>query len=242
MNIALIGYGKMGKSIEEEILSSHPEWTISQIFTESNVLSEATDLNEIDIAIEFTNPESAPSNIMLCLNKSVPVVSGTTGIETFISDLERLPTQQNISLVYSRNFSVGITLLSELVQWFVEKTKHLGFDIELSETHHVHKVDKPSGTAIQLAKAILQKSPEFYTSFGLKEEDANISAGVLPITSIRLGEVVGEHEIKFSSSLESITIKHEALDRKLFSKGVVKASEWLIGKRGIFTMRDVLGF
>lgn len=237
MNYCLIGYGKMGKIIEE-ILKERGHDVIA-IITRSNMHVLPSALQNADMAIEFTTPESAVSNIIACLDAKVPVVCGSTGwIEKWPVVKNKLDASQG-SLLYASNFSIGVNI-------FFAVNRHLArimnkipdYSLTTSEWHHVHKLDKPSGTMITLLNDIIAES-SIYSSWKVNEPVGHKDQ--IPVNAYREGEIIGTHEVKYSSDIDEITLSHKAFNRKGFAMGAVLASEWLHGKTGNYTMSDMLG-
>lgn len=230
MNIALLGYGKMGKTIEKLALEKGD--TIVAIVTSSKDLSK---LKEADVAIDFSVPDAAVTNITACFEQGIPVVSGTTG---WLDDYEKvlnLCQSRNGSFIYASNFSIGVNLFFELNKKLAEMmAKHKSYKIEIEEIHHTHKLDAPSGTAISLAKDIIEKTD--YKNWKLD----TASADEIAIKALREEDVKGTHTVSYSSEVDSISIKHEAHSREGFAMGALLAAAWLKDKKGIYTMKDVL--
>jgi 4-hydroxy-tetrahydrodipicolinate reductase len=238
LNIALIGYGKMGKAIEEIALQRGHK-VLLKIDINTADLFTPENLRACDVAIEFTSPHSAVDNIQKCLAAGIPVVSGSTGwLEHWSKVKEQCETLQG-SLVYASNYSVGVNVFFELNDLLARLMKpHAEYDVSLEEIHHTEKRDAPSGTAITLAEQILEK-------LGRKKQWVNQAAtapGELSIISERIDPAPGTHKVKYTSSIDDIEIIHTAHSRKGFATGAVLAAEFLKGKKGIFSMKDVLGF
>lgn len=235
MNVLLIGYGQMGKQIEKVLLDR--KHTISSII-DLNETSKLSDLNpkEYDVAIEFTSPKSAFSNITYCLNNNIPIVSGTTGWESKKKEAENLCIKNNTSCVFASNFSLGVNVLFALNKKLANiLSNNTEFKPQIEETHHIRKKDKPSGTAITLAKQIT-KINKNYTNFELDTTDKN----TINIKSNRIGDVFGDHEIKYESTSDILSLKHSAKSREGFALGAVIAAEYIHNKKGIFTMDNIL--
>ena len=229
MKIGIIGYGKMGKAIEK--VAKDRGHLIS--FKTNNCNLNL--INDVDVTIEFSTPKSAFTNIKHCLDSNVPVVSGTSGWLDYFDDIKKLCNNKNGSFLYASNFSLGANLFFELNK----RLAHLMSDksqykSSIDETHHVHKVDKPSGTAITLANDIISNSR--YKNWEL---DSN-SMDKININSTREKEVNGIHRVVYSSENDIISIKHEALNRNGFALGAVISAEWLINKKGCFSISDIL--
>ena len=229
MKIALIGYGKMGKEIEKISLARGHE-VIFKIDKDSNIKN----ISGAEVAINFCTPETALQNIELGLKSSIPVVSGTTGWLSDLNKIQELSKKLNISFLYSSNFSLGVNLFFDLNKKLAEiMKKHDQYDLNIEETHHVQKVDKPSGTAITLAEGIIENGK--YNNWSMDNKKKSI-----PIESKRIDNVPGTHMVNYSSELDSIEIKHIAKNRTGFALGAVIAAEWIVDKRGVFEMSDVI--
>ncbi len=231
MKIALLGYGKMGKTIESLALQKG-----HSIVVKTNSKSENIDLSKVDVAIEFSSPLAAVKNITFCLEKGIPIVSGTTGWLNNYKDIIKLCENRNGSFIYASNFSIGVNLfynLNEYAAKLMEPWKE--YQVSIEEIHHVHKKDAPSGTAITLAEGISKHSEK--KGWRLNEgSDQEIN-----ITAKRINDVKGTHTINYNSIIDSISIKHKAHNREGFALGAILAAEWLLQKKGVFTMKDVLG-
>lgn len=236
MRIALIGYGKMGKSIEQIALSRHH--SISFIIDQDN----ADDLQKItsentDIAIEFSQPSSAYKNIHSLLSQSVKTIAGTTGWLDHYQEIVDLCLSKKGTFLYASNFSIGVNLFFELNEWLADKMSKLeGFYASMEEIHHTEKKDAPSGTAITLAEGI-QKQNSSIKSWINEETSALDKLGII---SKREGKVPGTHTVTYSSPLETIEITHIAHDRKVFAEGVIKVAEWATNQTGILSIQDFL--
>ena len=229
MKIALIGYGKMGKEIEK---ISHERG--HEVIFKIDKDSDLKNISGADVAINFCTPETALQNIELGLKSSIPVVSGTTGWLSDFNKIQELSKKLDISFLYSSNFSLGVNLFFDLNKKLAEiMKKHDQYDLNIEETHHIQKVDKPSGTAITLAEGIIEKGK--YNNWSMDNEKKSI-----PIESKRIDKVPGTHMVNYSSELDSIEIKHIAKNRTGFALGAVIAAEWIVDKRGVFEMSDVI--
>ena len=229
MKIALIGYGKMGKEIEK-ISHERGHEVIFKIDKDSNLKN----ISGADVAINFCTPETALQNIELGLKSSIPVVSGTTGWLSDFNKIQELSKNLDISFLYSSNFSLGVNLFFDLNKKLAEiMKKHDQYSLKIEETHHIQKVDKPSGTAITLAEGIIEKGK--YNNWSMDNEKKSI-----PIESKRIDKVPGTHMVNYSSELDSIEIKHIAKNRTGFALGAVIAAEWIVDKKGVFEMSDVI--
>ena len=236
MKIALIGYGKMGKAIAQVAEKRNHEvvFTIDKDNTDD---LNPTNLANIDVAIEFSEPGAAYDNIVKCFKSNTPVVTGTTGWPDKFEEIKKQCKEGNQTLFYASNFSLGMNLVftmnKQLAKWM---NSHEEYDVSIDETHHSQKLDSPSGTAITLAKGILE-------NIDRKSNWINKAADnpeQLSVTSHREEKVPGIHNIKYVSSFDSIEITHTAHSREGFALGALVAAEWIAGKKGIFTMDDLL--
>jgi len=238
MNIALIGYGRMGHEIEKVALKrGHIIKLIIDIGNSADLKEE--NLKGIDAAIEFSLPSTAYNNIAVCLNCRVPVVSGTTGwLEKYDSAAE-LCRKNNTSFIHSTNFSIGVNLLFRLNSELAgHMKKYEDYKVSIEEIHHTKKLDAPSGTAITLATDIIREHPG-YTTW---RNAADPETGSVPVVSIREGDVPGTHTITWDSEIDAISLKHAAKNRKGLALGAVVAAEYISQRVGVFTMNDVMGF
>ena len=230
MNIAILGYGKMGKEIEQ-ISTERGHKIIYKIDKDSII----QDLNGVDVAINFSTPQSAFKNISNALNNSIPVICGTTGWLDNYNEVVKISNKTNTSFLYSSNFSLGVNLFFELNKKLASIMKnHNQYKVSIEEIHHIEKLDKPSGTAIKIAEDIFEKSG--YKKWSFIEDEEN----VIKMTSRRTNNIPGTHVLKYSSEIDSIEIKHTAKNRKGFAMGAVIAAEWIINKKGVFEMEDVI--
>ncbi len=235
MNIALFGYGKMGKEIEKIALERGHQIALI-ISTDNYDLVSEKDLKKVDVAIEFSTPGSVINNIKTCVNAQLPIVVGTTGWQEQILEIKTLVNQKNAALFHASNFSLGVNLFFKLNTFLAElMNKYETYDLCLEEIHHVHKLDKPSGTAISLAEQIIEKIVR-KKKWSITEK----SKDTLFIHDRREGEVPGTHLIQYTSEIDDIEIKHTAHNRKGFALGAVIAAEFLKDKKGIFTMDDII--
>lgn len=231
MKIALLGYGRMGKEIEQVALDRGHE-----IVLRVNDRKDKYDLQKADVAIEFSIPEAAVQNITDCFRSGVPVVCGTTGWLSQYQEILNLCKETDGGFLYASNFSLGVNIFFEMNRKLAAIMK--GFDnykIEIEEIHHIHKKDAPSGTAITLADDIILKS----NYEGWEKETASTDKNI-PINSKREDEVPGTHIVNYSSEEDKISLYHEAFGRKGFALGAVLAAEFLRGKTGIYSMKEVL--
>lgn len=231
MKIALVGYGKMGKIIDEISQSRGHEIVarLSETPTQEN-------LNNPDVVIEFSNPEVAFENIKICLKNKIPVICGTTGWLDKKPEIERIALENNTAFLYGSNFSLGVNLFFALNENLAKMmNKFSEYNCQLEEIHHIHKLDAPSGTAISLAEGIINNSDfEAWKLDETKEKELGIFA-------IRENEVPGTHSVFYRSEVDEIEIKHTAYNRNGFALGAVIAAEWIVDKKGVFAMKDVLG-
>jgi 4-hydroxy-tetrahydrodipicolinate reductase len=236
MRIALIGYGKMGRTIEELAPAHGVE--IGLIIDPDHGISLAdADLTAVDAAIEFTSPEAAMGNITACLDAGLPVVSGTTGWQADLDSIKERCVNERKSMVYATNFSIGVNLLFAMNEFLAEKMNGLEYDPSMIEIHHTEKKDAPSGTAITLGEQIVNKLEKKTGWVNELTDDPS----KLTILSLREPDVPGTHTIKWESDVDTIEIGHTARSRAGFAAGSLVAAKWLIGKTGFYSMRDVLG-
>ena len=236
MKIALLGYGKMGKSIE--IIAKDRGHQISLKIDSKNFNSLTLEsFNEIDVAIDFSTPSTAKNNIELALKSKTPIISGTTGCLEQIEEMKNLCLVENTAFLYASNFSLGVNLFFELNKKLaLLMSNHQNYEVSMEEIHHTQKLDAPSGTAISLAEQVIN-------SQGVKKEwvlDTKTKPEELLIEASRKNKVPGTHIVKYESDIDSITIEHEAHSREGFALGAVIAAEWLLPKKGVYTMKDVL--
>jgi len=236
MKIALIGYGKMGKAIEEIALQKgHTICLTIDLYNLEDLTKE--NLQKADVAIEFTSPENAANNILQCFDAGVPVVCGTTGWLNNLSKVKEICIEQNGSFLYASNFSIGVNIFFELNKKLAELMSKQNYNITIEETHHTQKKDAPSGTAITIAEQIIKELS--HKKQWVNQESNN--AEDLSIISHRIDPAAGTHAVKYSSDVDNIEIIHTAHNRKGFANGAVLAAEFIRGKKGIFSMKDVLG-
>lgn len=230
MKIALLGYGRMGKEIEKIAISRGHEIVIRK------AADTEIDITQADVAIDFSIPTFAFENITNCFKNGVPVVSGTTGWLDNYSKALDICEENKGAFIYASNFSVGVNIFFELNKQLAKMMSNIdNYDIAMEEVHHTKKLDAPSGTAITLAEGIIEN-----TSKENWDLDEASSENNIPIVAKRIPEVPGTHSVWYNSEVDSIEIKHTAHSRKGFALGAVVAAEWLLGKTGVFTMKDVL--
>ena len=231
MKIALLGYGKMGKVIEKIALERGHE-----IVLKKDHDSTFAGVENADVAIDFSVPDSAVVNISECLNSGIPVISGTTGWLTNYAKMVELCNAKNGSFIYGSNFSLGVNVFFELNEYLAKMMANLKqYNVSMEEIHHTQKLDAPSGTAITLAEGVIKHTD--YANWTLETPISN----EIHIEAKRIESVPGTHSIFYDSEVDQIEIKHTAHSREGFALGAVIAAEWLVGKKGVFTMKDVLG-
>ena len=230
MKIALLGYGKMGKVIERIALERG-----HKIVLKKDHDSSFEGLENADVAIDFSVPDSAVENISACLNKGIPVISGTTGWLTDYPKMVELCNAKNGSFIYGSNFSLGVNVFFELNEYLAKMMANLKqYKVSMEEIHHTQKLDAPSGTAITLAEGVIKHTD--YANWTLETPISN----EIHIEAKRIENIPGTHSIFYDSEVDQIEIKHTAHSREGFALGAVIAAEWLVGKKGVFTMKDVL--
>lgn len=233
LNIALVGYGKMGKTIEKIALERGH--SISHKIGSNDTLSNINAKNT-DVAIEFSKPDAALENLKTLINAKIPSVCGTTGWLDYKSDIEKLSTQNNTAFLYASNFSVGVNVFFELNKTLAKAMASLEeYGVDMQEIHHIQKLDAPSGTAITLAEQIINEIPEL-SDWSLD----NTSPEKIHIDAVREEGVPGTHKINYTSAIDQISIKHTAFSRDGFALGAVLAAEYIHNKKGLFTMANVL--
>jgi len=231
MKIALLGYGKMGKVIEQIALERGHEIVLKK--DQNNTFDG---LENADVAIDFSVPDSAVTNISTCLENGIPVISGTTGWLVNYQNMVDLCQKNNGSFIYASNFSLGVNVFFELNDYLAKIMANLKqYQVSMEEIHHTQKLDAPSGTAITLAEGIIKNTN--YSQWTLENPKAN----EIQIEAKRIENVPGTHSIFYDSTVDQIEIKHTAHSREGFALGAVVAAEWLVGKKGVFSMKDVLG-
>jgi 4-hydroxy-tetrahydrodipicolinate reductase len=237
MKLALIGYGKMGKAIEEIALSRRHE-VVLKIDIDNAADFTKENLSKADAAIEFTGPLSAYENVKKCIALGTPLVCGSTGWTEKLEEIKKLCTVKKGTFLYASNFSVGVNIFFEVNRRLAAlMAAHEDYEIQLTEIHHTQKKDAPSGTAITLAGQILEKVKRKRSWVNHISDDPE----ELEILSERIDPAPGTHKVKYSSAIDDIEIIHTAHTRKGFALGAVLAAEFIAGKKGIYTMKDVLG-
>ncbi|SDX50057.1 dihydrodipicolinate reductase [Lutibacter oricola] len=232
MKIALLGYGRMGQTIEKiAIKRGH------QIVLKVDENTKDYDITKADVAIDFSIPSVAFNNITNCFKNNVPVICGTTGWLDKFDEAVDICNKNNGGFIYASNFSLGVNIFFELNEQLAKMMKNLSeYNISMEEIHHTKKLDAPSGTAITLAEGIIK-----HTSKNNWALDVTNNANEVPIVAKRIPDVPGTHSVEYASEVDTIDIKHTAHNRQGFALGAVIASEWLVDKTGIYTMKDVLG-
>jgi 4-hydroxy-tetrahydrodipicolinate reductase len=237
MNIALFGYGKMGKEIEKIALSRGNKIVLIVDVNNADTYT-LKELKNADAAIEFSTPETAIKNIYKCFEANVPVVVGTTGWLNRLDEVKKKCTDNNQTLFYASNYSIGVNLFLKLNTYLAKlMNHHTEYNVSMEEIHHIHKLDAPSGTAITIAEQIMEQVDS-------KKKWVNNSTEKLEelsIVSKRIGEIPGTHTVTYASDIDEISITHLAHNRKGFALGAVIAAEWVKEKRGIFGMNDLMG-
>ena len=230
MKIALLGYGKMGKAIEQIALSKGHEIVLRKT-------SDASfdGLENADVAIDFSVPSSAVENISEALRRRIPIVSGTTGWLADYDKMTALCNEKQGAFLYGSNFSLGVNLFFELNEHLARlMARFPEYKVRMTEIHHTQKLDAPSGTAISLAKDIINNSA--YSGWRMDEPKSD----EIPIKAERIDKVPGTHSIYYETPIDTIEITHTAHSREGFAMGAVLAAEWIVGKKGVFSMKDVL--
>jgi 4-hydroxy-tetrahydrodipicolinate reductase len=236
MRIALLGYGKMGKEIEA-IATARGHEIVAKLDSENDWVKSAEDLNSADVAIEFSIPNSVVNNIFKCFDGNLPVVVGTTGWAEQLDHVKQVCMEHDKTLFYASNFSIGVNLFFELNRKLAKMMNdHEEYEVRIEETHHIHKVDSPSGSAIHLAEGILADLDR--KDIWINQEPQKDYQ--LQVKSNRIAETPGTHSVVYASDIDEIEIKHVAHDRKGFAQGAVLAAEWLKGRKGMYTMNDLL--
>jgi 4-hydroxy-tetrahydrodipicolinate reductase len=234
MKVALIGYGKMGRTIERFAIQRGHSITVRiDKDNTDDIYSEL--FKSSDIAIEFSVPETAFSNVATALNLGVPVVCGTTGWLDKLDEVKQLCESRKLAFIYSSNYSLGVNIFFYVNRKLAEVMKQYPeYAVSIEEIHHIHKKDAPSGTAVTLAEYILRQS-------NLAKWSLDNEVNSLHISAIRKGEVPGTHSVMYENDIDAITIRHEAKSRDGFAMGAVVAAEFAQGKQGFYTMKEVLG-
>ncbi len=236
MKIAIIGYGKMGKTIES-IAAQNGDQIVLRITDENKHELNSENLQKADVAVEFSRPEVAFDNIKTCLKAGTPVVSGTTGWLDKVADIEAMTAQEKGAFFYASNFSIGVNIFFALNKKLAAMMdNHATYAASIHEIHHTQKLDAPSGTAITIGEGIIENIRHLNTWTQKKTKDNE-----LLITSARIDKTPGTHIVTYFSDIDEIEIIHTAKSREGFARGALMAAQWLIGKQGCFGMEDMLG-
>ncbi len=237
VKIAIVGYGKMGREIERICRETRVEIT-AVIDNQQDWKEKEQDLRKADVAIEFTSPAVVKNNIRKLLDMGIPVVTGTTGWYDAMEEIRNYCETCNGSLFYASNFSIGVNLFFALNRHLAKiMADYPEYQLHMEETHHTQKLDAPSGTAITLAEGIMQENTR-YTGWKLDSDDVQI--GDIPVTAHRIEGVTGTHVVNYQSPVDTISIQHIAHKREGFARGALMAAKWLNGRKGIFSMNDML--
>lgn len=237
MNIAIVGYGKMGREIER---TAHERKHKTPLIIDINNLADFNpeNLRKVDVVVEFTSPSTVVGNILTCFKAGIPIVTGSTGWSNDQKKISDLCIEKKQALFFTSNFSIGVNILFSVNEYLASlMNKFSQYDVSIEEIHHTQKIDAPSGTAISLANQIISRL-ERKKNWELNK--ASIS-DVLKINAIREGEVSGIHEILYESEDDLISLKHIAKSRKAFAQGAVLAAEFIKDKKGVYSMRDLMG-
>ncbi|SHN30438.1 dihydrodipicolinate reductase [Cyclobacterium lianum] len=240
MNILILGYGKMGKIITR-IAEERGHQIVAKINIENVADLEKLDTSQIDVAIEFSQPDAAVGNMEWCLKKGVPVVVGTTGWLDQKEQVSALCRLNNGTLFHASNFSIGVNIFFKVNAYLARMMQdQKGYRASIEEIHHTEKKDAPSGTAISLAEGLIESNAN-YKKWEL-QEGKPVAENTLAVSSKRIDPAPGTHIVRYRSEIDDITIQHEAHSREGFALGAVKVAEWLPGKKGILSMNDFLDF
>jgi len=236
MKIALLGYGRMGKEIERIALERNH--TINLIIDKENTEDfNKENLQKVDVCIDFSNPDSAYNNIKECILANTPIISGTTGWIDKLEEAKTFCSKNNGAFFYASNYSLGVNVFFKMNEWLAKvMNKFEDYSVQASETHHIHKIDAPSGTAISLLDGIIKHHDKF-ESWTMEEDKKDKE---IPVQAHRIPDVPGTHEIMYDSNIDSIEIKHRAKNRIGFALGAVIAAEFMIDKTGYYTMNELL--
>lgn len=238
MKIALVGYGKMGKEIEK-IALERGHTIVAKIDKDNPMNSE--NMVDADVAIDFSTPSAVLDNIHFLLDHKIPSVIGTTGWNNHLDEVTQKAVKQDIGLIHASNFSLGVNLFFQLNKQLAKMMANHGeYNVSMEEIHHTEKLDAPSGTAITLAEGIIEEHNGVNDWFCPQGDQSTSSNNAIQIDAIREEDVKGTHTVTYTSPIDTIRIEHEAHNRKGFALGAVIAAEWIITKKGVFTMQDVL--
>ena len=236
MKVSIIGYGKMGKEIEQLCIKrGHHVYSI----VDPLLSTKLEDLLGTDLAIEFTQPSAAVKNIRYCIDHNIPIVSGTTGWHDELDGLKEYCKEKKGTFFYSSNYSIGVHIFWQVSRYLAHTLDAFdNYTLGIHEIHHDQKKDSPSGTAVTLAEEIIKSSHRFY-GWEKSAHESSAPSGAIPISSERIGEVPGTHTVEYKSDHDRLVFTHQAFSRGGFVSGVVTASEWLLGKTGVFGMDDL---
>ena len=237
LKIALLGYGKMGKVIEQIALQRGHE-IVAKIDVNNRFDLEKLTTKTVDVIIEFSSPDAAVENLKFCMSRAIPTVCGTTGWLGYRHEIEKMCIENGGAFFYASNYSIGVNLFFRLNKMLAKlMNPHTQYSLTTTEIHHIEKKDAPSGTAITIAEGLVEnlKNKTKWVNNALAAEDE------IPIWSAREGKVAGTHIVKYISDVDQIEIIHQAHSRQGFAEGAVIAAEFLAGKKGIFSMEDLLG-
>jgi 4-hydroxy-tetrahydrodipicolinate reductase len=237
MKIALIGYGKMGQTIEQLAIAAGHQVVLKIDKDNTDALTEEN-LRKADVAIEFSQPGTAFDNITFCFKAGIPVVSGTTAWLDQFEEAVEVCKKEEGAFFYASNFSIGVNIFFSLSEYLAKMMDpYAQYEVSMEEIHHTQKLDAPSGTAVTLAEGIIK---ELNRKSKWQSEGAD-NESVIPIYSKRIDKVPGTHHVKYHSDIDEIEIVHTAKSREGFARGALSAAEWLVGKKGVFGMKDMLG-
>ncbi len=240
MKFALIGYGKMGKEIEKVILENPSDEVVLKITDDNLQEFSLENLKKADVAIEFTQPEVAVENIYKCFEAGVPVVVGTTAWLDKLDDVKEQCNKTKSTLFFSPNYSIGVNIFWELNRKLARiMNSQPGYEVRMEEIHHTEKKDAPSGTAVKTAEIILAEL-ERKKKWCLQTPDHSTDSAEIPIIAKREPHVPGTHTVTYKSSVDLLEVKHEAVSRRGFAEGAVMAARFVLGKKGVFEMKDLL--
>ncbi|ALO17099.1 4-hydroxy-tetrahydrodipicolinate reductase [Salinivirga cyanobacteriivorans] len=235
MNVLLIGYGRMGKAVGE--ILRHRNHSIVKTIDEENASElDRLDPGSIDVAVEFTHPDAGFDNVMKCLRAGIPVITGTTGWNKQLPEAEKACREHDTAFLYAPNFSPGVNMLFAMNEKLAKLMNgQAQYEASIEETHHIHKKDKPSGTAVNLATQLVDHLDR-YKNYTLDKKEKES----LPVYAHREGEVFGDHSITYTSEVDTLMLSHHAKSRKGFALGAAMAAEYVYNRKGVFTMKDVL--
>lgn len=240
MKIVILGYGKMGCEVEQVALQRGHE-VAYRIDTEQDWYRNIEGIADCDVVIEFSTPSTAIANIEKCFELDIPIVIGTTGWHVHLDDISSRCKNEGHTLFYAPNFSIGMNFVFKLNKEMARFARKHGYQLDVTETHHIHKLDKPSGTAVKLAEDIIDNNDNY--EYWMLDDDDDAQGNedkMLRVNAIREGETFGIHEVKALSDCDEITLRHEAFSRKGFATGAVIAAEFIKDKKGIFTMEELI--